>query len=77
MKHLPKYYGIQTFNRVEKGLKASPPLHCYLDFETAEHSSAVPSGILVDIILDKTNFSWGFLHSGERGRSIEYKSEKY
>lgn len=30
--------------------------NCYLDFETAEHSSAAPSGIQVDIILDKTNF---------------------
>lgn len=51
--------------------------NCCLDFETAEHSSAAPSGILVDIILDKPNFSWGFIRSGERRRRIEKKLEKY
>lgn len=49
----------------------------YSDFETAECSGVAPSGILVDIILDKTNFSWGFLHPGERERRTENKSEKY
>lgn len=50
---------------LKKDLRQVLQYNCYLDFETAVHSGAARSGILVDIISDKAKFSGGFLHPEE------------